>query len=296
MLPEPFVKGMEDLVQLPLLELAERIYDVFSLHRVTSQSAYVCKFFDILSDFAMDNSTGIEAFIDYWNQDAHKKTIQSDQVEGIRILTIHKSKGLEYDHVIIPYCSWKMEMDDTLWCHPQVEPFNQLPVALIDYSKRMRESIYASDYEEEHLQPNPYANLPKLNLLTYQMSDIVEQEARGGMEIDGEQTEFAFDLNEFFSIKHNGGFVHDADVDKFLDALTTQEKFPFSTPELRDELRHTFWMLNRVDSARALAKKLKAHPVFKDYEVVLAAGDGKIDADDENEKSLDKVRRAIKEV
>lgn len=151
------------------------------------------------------------------------------------------------------------------------------------------------DWPADSEQPNPYANLPKLNLLTYQMSDIVEQEARGGMEIDGEQTEFAFDLNEFFSIKQNGGFVHDADVDKFLDALTTQEKFPFSTPELRDELRHTFWMLNRVDSARALAKKLQAHPVFGDYEVVLAAGDGKIDADDENEKSLDKVRRAIKD-
>lgn len=150
------------------------------------------------------------------------------------------------------------------------------------------------DWPGDSEQPNPYANLPKLNLLTYQMSDIVEQEARGGMKIDGEQTEFAFDLNEFFSTKQNGGFVHDADVDKFLDALTTQEKFPFSTPELRDELRHTFWMLNRVDSARALAKKLQAHPVFGDYEVVLAAGDGKIDADDENEKSLDKVRRAIK--
>lgn len=145
------------------------------------------------------------------------------------------------------------------------------------------------DWPADSEQPNPYANLPKLNLLTYQMSDIVEQEARGGMEIDGEQTEFAFDLNEFFSTKQNGGFVHDADVDKFLDALTTQEKFPFSTPELRDELRHTFWMLNRVDSARALAKKLQAHPVFGDYEVVLAAGD------DENEKSLDKVRRAIKD-
>lgn len=151
------------------------------------------------------------------------------------------------------------------------------------------------DWPADSEQPNPYANLPKLNLLTYQMSDIVEQEARDGMEIDGEQTEFAFDLNEFFSTKQNGGFVHDADVDKFLDALTTQEKFPFSTPELRDELRHTFWMLNRVDSARALAKKLQAHPVFGDYEVVLAAGDGKIDADDENEKSLDKVRRAIKD-
>lgn len=151
------------------------------------------------------------------------------------------------------------------------------------------------DWPADSEQPNPYANLPKLNLLTYQMSDIVEQEARGGMKIDGEQTEFAFDLNEFFSTKQNGDFVHEDDVDKFLNALTTQEKFPFSTPELRNELRHTFWILNRVDSARALAKKLQAHPIFGDYEVVLAAGDGKIDADDENEKSLDKVRRAIKD-
>lgn len=116
------------------------------------------------------------------------------------------------------------------------------------------------DWPADSEQPNPYANLPKLNLLTYQMSDIVEQEARGGMEIDGEQTEFAFDLNEFFSTKHNGGFVHDADVDKFLDALTTQEKFPFSTPGLRDELRHTFWMLNRVDSAAPSPRSCRRTP------------------------------------
>lgn len=88
--------------------------------------------------------------------------------------------------------------------------------------------------------------------------------------------------------------MHDADVDKFLDALTRQEKFPFSTAELRDELKHTFWILNRVASAKALAKKLKLHPVFKDYEVILAAGDGKLDDDEENEKSFDKVTKAIK--
>ena len=149
------------------------------------------------------------------------------------------------------------------------------------------------DWDEGSEEPNPYANLPRLSLLTYQMSDIVADEAREGVEIDGEQTEFAFDLNEFFSTTQGGAFVHDADVDRFLEALTRQEKFPFSTPELRDELKHTFWMLNRVDSARALAKKLKSHPVFKDYEVVLAAGDGRIDADDESEKSLDRVRAAI---
>ncbi len=47
-----------------------------------------------------------------------------------------------------------------------------------------------------------------------------------------------------------------------MDALTTQEKYPFSTSELRDEIRHSFWLLNRVASAKALERMLKKHPVF----------------------------------
>ncbi len=142
---------------------------------------------------------------------------------------------------------------------------------------------------------NPYISLPKLNLFTYQMSEIIKDELEQGIEIQGETEEYAFDLNEFFKIKANGKFEHESSVDKFLDALTKQEKFPFSTEELRNELKHTFWLLNRVDSAKALAKKLKEHKIFKDYEIVLAAGDGKIDDQDEIKKSFDKVKKAIVE-
>lgn len=148
------------------------------------------------------------------------------------------------------------------------------------------------DWSDPEL-PNPYADLPRLNMFTYQMSDIVADEVQRGCDIDGETVEYAFDLNEFFATNANGYFIHNNDVDRFLDALTTQKKFPFSTLELRGELRHTFWMLNRVDSAKALAKKLKKHPVFKEYEVVLAAGDGKLDDEDESVKAFDKVRDAI---
>lgn len=150
------------------------------------------------------------------------------------------------------------------------------------------------DWSDPEL-PNPYADLPRLNMFTYQMSDIVADEVNRGINIDGETVEYAFDLNEFFATNENGYFVHNEDVDLFLDALTTQSKFPFSTPELRDELRHTFWMLNRVDSAKALAKKLRQHSVFKDYEIVLAAGDGKLDDDEASAQAFDKVRAAIAE-
>ena len=149
------------------------------------------------------------------------------------------------------------------------------------------------DWSNDSEQLNPYADLPKLNMFTYRMSDIVAGEVARGCDIDGKAVEYAFDLNEFFATNQSGSFTHNNDVDRFLDALTTQKKFPFSTPELRNELRHTFWMLNRVDSARALAKKLKKHPVFSEYEVVLAAGDGRIDEEEESVRAFDKVREAI---
>lgn len=142
---------------------------------------------------------------------------------------------------------------------------------------------------------NPYSSLPRLNLFTYQMSEIVKDELKQGIEIQGETEEYAFDLNEFFKTKQNGMFEHESSVDRFLDALTRQEKFPFSTEKLRNELKHTFWLLNRVDSAKALAKKLKEHEIFKDYKIVLAAGDEKADDQDGIKKAFDKVKKAIAE-
>lgn len=158
-----------------------------------------------------------------------------------------------------------------------------------DEQKRKR------DWNPESELENPYEVLPKLNLFTYQMSEIIKEELKQGIEIQGETEEYAFDLNEFFATDERGVFRHNSSVDRFLDALTVQKKFPFSTPELRKELKHTFWILDRVASAKALVKKLREHPVFMDYEIVLAAGDGKIDDDDENEKSFDKVVKAIGE-
>lgn len=151
------------------------------------------------------------------------------------------------------------------------------------------------DWDTASEEENPYYPLPKLNLFTYQMSEIVRDNIKEGIEIDGEWENYAFDLNEFFKTRENGKFYYEDDVDKFLDALTSMEKFPFSTPELRKELKHTFWLMDRVDSAKAMGKKLRGNPVFSDYEIVIAAGDGKLDDDEEVEKSYDKVVKAIRE-
>ena len=181
------------------------------------------------------------------------------------------------------------------------------PFKALANSKFREEEIYNWTYADEQKakrewdssneEENPYATLPQLNLYTYQMSEIIRDKLKQGADFDndGETEEYAFDLNEFFATQANGSFKYDADVDKFLEALTTLPKFPFSTDELRQELKHTFWLLNRVDSAKALARKLKEHPVFADYEIVLVAGDGKLDDETENKKAFDKVIKAIKE-
>lgn len=168
------------------------------------------------------------------------------------------------------------------------------------------EQIFNWTYEDEQrarenwnneAEENPYLPLPRLNMLTYQISRMVTDQLAVGAAIDedGANIDFTFDLNEFFRTKDNGFFEHEAEVIKFLDCLTTNEKYPFSTPELRDEIRHSFWLLNRVASAKALQRLLKQHPVFNDYEVVLAAGDGRNDDGDLTivGKSLDSVRSAI---
>lgn len=152
---------------------------------------------------------------------------------------------------------------------------------------------------DESRGTNPYAAMPRLNMYTYRMSDIVLDKVRQGVEIDGDTEAYAFDLNEFFRVER-GRFVHDEAVDKWLDALSRQPRYPFSTPELRHALRHTFWLLNRVDSAKKLAEKLRdteRHPEFADIEVIVAAGDGKTDDDEiiEDDNSLKRVRKAIEE-
>jgi ATP-dependent exoDNAse (exonuclease V) beta subunit len=83
------------------------------------------------------------------------KTIPSGEVEGIRIFSIHKSKGLEFHTVLLPFCDWKLENETNnqlVWCAPQTAPFNTLDILPINYYTQMAESIYGNDYLQERLQ------------------------------------------------------------------------------------------------------------------------------------------------
>lgn len=159
-LPAGFMLQVNDLRLMPLYELLEKLFVLFDLKRLEEQDAYLCAFYDVVTDYLQSNSSELTAFLHQWDETLHSKTIPSGEISGIRILSIHKSKGLEYHTVLIPYCDWAMENetnDHLIWCtsseaQKDLAPFNKLDLVPVNYSKAMADSIYRDSFLEERLQ------------------------------------------------------------------------------------------------------------------------------------------------
>lgn len=156
-------------------------------------------------------------------------------------------------------------------------------------------------YEEHPNEKNPYEELPKMNIFTYDITKNINNVL--------DQTGI-FTFPEFFRtwtgnpkadkakmpVGSKGRFVHEAEVQKFLNLLCTTDEysdFPFSKEDYRKTFRHTFWVVSHVNEAAALEDLLKKHPIFKHFNIINVAG--RNDSDEQNENALDKVLKAIGE-
>ena len=138
-----------------------------------------------------------------------------------------------------------------------------------------------ADWNKNNLDSNPYEDLPAMKIFTYNLGELFNY-------LDTEDKVFNF--REFFGT-HNGNFIHAADVQNFLDLLTTAENYPFARAEFRKIFRHTLWIIPGVKEGKALSELLQRHKVFGGFEIVNVAGDG--DSDDEPGDALKKVKDAI---
>lgn len=156
LLPEALRTGRDELRGQPLMMLFDRLYAILGLERLNDESAYVCAFLDKVAALTHSKAVGIEDVLNAWDTDLCGKAIHSDDINGIRLMTIHKSKGLEFTNVIIPYCDWDIERNnDTLWftTDGKPDPFNELPLVPVSLqSKKLKNSIYSDDYDREHLK------------------------------------------------------------------------------------------------------------------------------------------------
>ena len=144
-----------------------------------------------------------------------------------------------------------------------------------------------AEWDLEHFgDPNPYAELPTMNIYTYDLGRLLKEY------ID---EDVAFNFREFFRVNDSGEFVHHKDVAAFLDLLCrkdTDSAYPFATDEYRDNFRHTLWMVPGVKSALALQRMLERHPVFQHFQVVNVAGEGD-PTEEENAEALALLRSKI---
>lgn len=223
--------------------------------------------------------------------------------------------GTKWDLLVVDEAHEGVDTSKTDWAFSRIIRnftlhMSGTPFKAIANSKFSAEQIYNWSYADEQEAKknwdydkgsNPYEPLPQLNMFTFQLSAMIEEKLLEGQTIGETTYDFAFDLNEFFSVEEGKTtFKHEKDVKKWLERLTKNEKYPFSTPALRKELKHTFWLLDRVASAKALAKLLGDDAAFMHHKIIIAAGDGRDIAEESedfvsNEKSYDKVRKAIAE-
>ena len=179
------------------------------------------------------------------------------------------------------------------------------------------------EWDDKHFgDPNPYAELPRMQILTFTLPKMVRDEAIENNEV--------FKFHEFFRVWTEEDkkiyqklidneksplrraelqakmaeikvdkFIHEGAVRRFLDKLVEESEtsqYPFSTDEFREHFRHTFWLLPGVKEAAALYELLKEHEVFGEdndmFHIVNVAGDGNIE--DKDGSALKEVQDAIK--
>ncbi|MGE5420259.1 MAG: UvrD-helicase domain-containing protein [Chloroflexota bacterium] len=152
--PEGFDDFLASLRQKPLFESVEQIISFFNLGDHAWNAVWLNAFQDCVMGFVKNGNPDIKSFLEWWEASGQKKsvTLPGNQ-DAIRILTIHKSKGLEYSAVILPFISWELDhppmMQPLLWVRPQTEPFNELGIVPVRCCKELTGTIFAEHYLDE---------------------------------------------------------------------------------------------------------------------------------------------------
>lgn len=165
-LPESFTKRKATLKKMPLFELTESLVELFALGKITGELAYLQSFQDLVLEFSNRERNDIGVFLEWWETIKFKKSIQvSGEVDAVQILTVHKSKGLQFKYVIVPFCAWELDhgfgRDPNLWVQSKEIPFDKAGHLPVKYSSTLDDTVFSEYYKEERSR----SYLDNLNLL-----------------------------------------------------------------------------------------------------------------------------------
>ncbi len=152
--PEGFEEFMEKTRQLPLFEAAENIIGFFGLGKYPWNVAYLNTFQDLVLSFSGNKNADFQSFLEWWETTGQTKSvILPANQDAARVFTIHKSKGLEFRIVILPFISWNLDHKTSkhpiLWVKPETPPFNELGILPVRYGKALLETVFANEFSHE---------------------------------------------------------------------------------------------------------------------------------------------------
>jgi len=148
LLPAEFISNLPTLSALPIYELTEDLIRIFGLNK--EPDAYLQCFQDVVLSYTIKKGNNIRIFLDDWKENKYAVTLPENQ-DAVRIITIHKCKGLEFPVVIIPYADWQFRAkgQDIMWVHtdlPPYEEFNSLPVNI---NKGLLNSYFSNEFQRD---------------------------------------------------------------------------------------------------------------------------------------------------
>ena len=164
--PAGYNEFLNGVRYLPLWNITEMTISFFRLGDYSFNTAYLNSFQDIVIGNTSARNPGIASFLEWWETEGVKKSIiLPDQQNSMKVLTIHKSKGLEFRIVILPFISWNLDHksfhSNILWATPGSPPFDKVGIVPVRYKSELEDTIFADQYYEEKFS----AYLDNINLL-----------------------------------------------------------------------------------------------------------------------------------
>lgn len=150
-------QGLAQAANLSLYELTGRIIRIFDVSQWGNDAVFLQAFRDEVFTFSSGRKSDTGSFLKWWDEKGSEKFIpMPDTQNAFRIMTIHKSKGLDFKVVIMPFCDWELDMKkgylkNYLWCLPSVAPFNGLSLLPVEYTTKLENSVFAGEYFNEKM-------------------------------------------------------------------------------------------------------------------------------------------------
>lgn len=147
-LPGSFTKYKQHLLHLPILELVEVLIRTFELNSLTSEFVYLQAFQDAVLEFTKNNRSDLRLFMEWWEDNGKKRSVQlTGALDAVEVITSHKSKGLQYPIVFIPFCNFDMNSrSKPVWYESPYKEGENLPV---DYKSELENTKFISSYQKE---------------------------------------------------------------------------------------------------------------------------------------------------